>query len=101
MRNLVTQLWVVAVAINPDPSGLPGGEALQKVVNGLAALSLVALLGGVVVGGAWWGVSAATGNPMQSVGGKRMVAISLLGAVIVGAAAGLINFFSALGQGIS
>lgn len=85
---------VLAVDITPDSSGLPGGPQLQKVVNGLAYLSLIALVGGVVAGAVWWGIGSAGGNPVQAAGGKRMVAISLLGAVIVGGAAGLINFFN-------
>ena len=100
MHAVLTRVAVVAVDISPDPSGLPGGAALQKVVNGLAFLSLIALLGGVVVGAVIWGVGSASNNPTQGAGGKRMVAISLFGAVIVGAAAGLINFFNTLGQGI-
>lgn len=89
-----------AVDISPDSSGLPGGPQLQKVVNGLAYLSLIALVGGVVAGAVWWGVGSAGSNPVQAASGKRMVAISLLGAVIVGGAAGLINFFNTLGSGI-
>lgn len=100
MYAVLIRVAVLAVDISPDPSGLPGGAALQKVVNGLAFLSLIALLGGVVAGAVLWGVGAAGGNPMQGASGKRMVAISLLGAVIVGAAAGLINFFNTLGQSI-
>jgi hypothetical protein len=100
MYAVLTRVAVVAVDIAPDPAGLPGGAALQKVVNGLAFLSLIALLGGVVVGAVMWGVGSASNNPTQGASGKRMVAISLFGAVIVGAAAGLINFFNTLGQGI-
>ncbi len=70
------------------------------MVNGLAYLSLIALVGGVVAGAVWWGVGSASTNPGQAASGKRMVAISLMGAVIVGGAAGLINFFIALGSGI-
>lgn len=100
MHAVLTRVAVIAVDISPDPSGLPGGAALQKVVNGLAFLSLIALLGGVVFGAVMWGVGSAGNNPMQGASGKRMVAISLLGAVIVGAASGLINFFNTVGQGI-
>lgn len=89
-----------AVDVTPDSGGLPGGPQLQKVVNGLAYLSLIALVGGVVAGAVWWGVGAASTNPTQAASGKRMVAISLMGAVIVGGAAGLINFFNTLGSGI-
>lgn len=88
------------VEVSPDSEGLPGGPQLQKVVNGLAYLSLIALVGGVVAGAVWWGIGSAGNNPVQAASGKRMVAISLLGAVIVGGAAGLINFFNTLGEGI-
>lgn len=91
---------VAQVDITPDANGLPGGAQLQQVVNGLAFLALILLLGGVVAGAVWWGVGGSTNNPMQSANGKRMVGICLLGAVVVGGAAGLVNFFNTLGGGI-
>jgi hypothetical protein len=104
MDAVLARLGVLAsltqVDINPDANGLPGGVQLQRVVNGLAFLSLIALLGGVVAGAVLWGVGSSSNNPVQGASGKRMVGISLLGAVVVGGAAGLVNFFNTLGQGI-
>lgn len=91
---------VAQVDVTPDPNGLPGGAQLQSVVNGLAFLALLLLLGGVVAGAVQWGVGGSSNNPMQAASGKRMVAICLLGAVIVGGAASLVNFFNTLGGGI-
>lgn len=99
----LTSAWrplVAQVDITPDANGLPGGAQLQQVVNGLAFLALLLLLGGVVAGAVRWGVGGSSNNPVQAASGKQMVAICLLGAVIVGGAAGLVNFFNTLGGGI-
>jgi len=88
------------VSVNPDAGALPGGRQLQQMVNGFAAFALVVLVGAVIGGAVWWASGSSTGNYNAINGGKRMVLISALGAVIVGGAAALINFFTAMGRQI-
>ena len=88
------------VNVQPDPSALPGGAQLQQIVNGVAAFSLVVLVGAVIAGAVLWAYGSATSTYNNINGGKRMVLISALGAIIVGGAAALINFFTAMGRQI-
>lgn len=85
------------VSVKPDPRALPGGAQLQQIVNGVAAFSLVVLVGAVIAGAVLWAYGSATSTYNNINGGKRMVLISALGAIIVGGAAALINFFTAMG----
>ncbi len=86
--------------ITPDPGGLPGGAALQRMVGGLAWYAILACLAGVIVGGAMWGISASGNNPYGVMTGKKAVIMSLLGAMVVAAASTLVRFFVNAGSGI-
>lgn len=85
------------VQVRPDARALPGGAQLQQIVNGVAAFSLVVLVGAVIGGAVLWAYGAASSSYNNISNGKRMVLISALGAIIVGGAAALINFFTAMG----
>lgn len=88
---------VVALSAVPDPAGLPGGAALQKMLNGLVFLGLIACVGAVVVGGATWFLGAQAGNYNASLGGRRAVVGGIVGALVIGASAAVVNFFYAAG----
>ena len=85
------------VDVSPDIDALPGGRQLQQLVDGSAAFALVVLVGAIVGGAVLWAVGAAGTNYGQVGAGKRMVLLGMFGAVIVGGAAALVNFFTALG----
>lgn len=89
---------VMAVTTTPDPSGLPGGAALQKLLNGLVFVGLLACVAAVVVGGATWFVGSQSGNFTASMGGRRAVVAGIIGALVIGAAAAIVNFFFAAGS---
>ncbi len=88
---------VAQVEVSPDIEALPGGRQLQQLVDGTAAFALVVLVGAIVGGAVLWAVGAAGSNYGQVGAGKRMVLLGMFGAVIVGGAAALVNFFTALG----
>ena len=85
------------VSVSPDVTALPGGSQLQQMVNGTAAFALIVLVGAVVVGAVVWAFGSAQANYQQIGGGKRTVVLAVMGSVIVGGAAALVNFFTALG----
>lgn len=96
--DVPTPRWVWAqVSITPDPTALPGGAELQQIVNGIAAFALVVLVGAVIGGAVYWAAGSSSGSYQQINTGKRTVLIAVVGAVIVGGAAALVNFFNALG----
>ena len=88
------------VSTRPDPSGLPGGTALQHLLNGLVFVGLLSCVAAVVVGGATWFVGAQAGNFTASIGGRRAVLAGMVGALVIGAAAAIVNFFFSAGSAV-
>lgn len=88
---------MVQVSVSPDAGAIPGGAQLQRLINGITWFGLLILVGAGVVGAVWWAAGQAQGNPHAVSAGKRMVMVSLFGAMVTGAAAALVNFFHGLG----
>jgi hypothetical protein len=86
------------VSWTPDFSALPGAGPFQHVINGVGAFALFLSLAGVIIGGAMWGIGSLSSNYHQAAVGKRATLYSIVGAVIVGAAAALVNWAFNLGQ---
>ncbi|MDQ3461900.1 MAG: DUF6112 family protein [Actinomycetota bacterium] len=97
VTDLRERLILAQVSVTPDSGALPGGAQLQQIVNGIAAFALIVLVGATIGGAVWWAGSQAGGNYNGISAGKRMVLIAALGSIIVGGAAALINFFTAMG----
>jgi MFS family permease len=88
------------VTLNEDPTQLPGGTALQGLVNGLGGWALIVALVGLLIGAGAWALGAHSQNYQQSYTGRKAVLISGLAALLIGAAPALINFFFHTGLGI-
>jgi hypothetical protein len=86
-----------AVSAHPNPSGLPGSNVLQQLVNGAEAWALAIALLGAFVGAALWAVASHTHNHHYAGRGRMAALISGAAALVVGAAPGLVNFFEHLG----
>ena len=78
----------------------PGTPALEKLINGLAALALLACVAGVLIGAAQWALGSKSNNYSHSSDGKSKVLYGLLGAFVIGAGAALINFFYNSGSAV-
>ena len=85
------------IPVTPDPTGLPGSNALLSLVNGLAFWGLLAALAGLVVSAAVWALSSHSGNYQQAATGRRGTLVSAAAAFLVGAAPAIIAFFQNLG----
>ena len=98
----MTQLLSAAATVNlrPDPSGLPGGSVLQDLTNGIAGFALILCLMGLVIGAAMWGLGSNSSNFQQTLVGKRACGVCALAALLIGAAAAIINFFYGAGQSV-
>lgn len=88
------------VSLNPDPNKLPFTGTLHDLVNGLAAVGLLLCLGGAVLSASKWALGAASNNISWVDQGKTGVIVSSLAALLIGAAAILINFFFTVGSGL-
>lgn len=90
-------MQVLAVSAHPNPSGLPGSNVLQQLVNGAEAWALVIALLGAFVGAALWAVASHSHNHHYAARGRMAALVSGAAALVVGAAPGLVNFFEHLG----
>src|SRR5437763_16083513 len=98
--SLFTNLVVAASGIGgqPNPNGLPGGAALEKLISGVAFWALLAALVGLLISAAVWALSAHSGNYQHSALGRRGTLVSAAAAFLVGAAPAIIAFFEDLGR---
>jgi hypothetical protein len=93
-----TSLAVREVRVSPNPSGLPGSNVLQGLVNGLAFWMLLAALAGVLIGAGVWAISAHSNNHHWSARGRSGALVSACAALLIGSAAAIINFFADVGS---
>jgi Family of unknown function (DUF6112) len=98
--SLLTNLVLAATGVGgqPDPTGLPGSSALEKLISGLAFWALLASLGGLLISAAVWALSAHSGNYHHATVGRRGTIISAVAAFLVGAAPAIVAFFEDLGK---
>jgi Family of unknown function (DUF6112) len=82
----------------PDPNGLPGTQALQSLISGVAFWALLAALAGLLVSAAVWALASHSGNYHHASMGRRGTLISALAAFLVGAAPAIVAFFENLGR---
>jgi hypothetical protein len=88
---------ILAVTAHPNPTGLPGSNVLQQLVNGAEAWALAIALLGAFVGAALWAVASHSHNHHYAARGRMAALVSAAAALLVGAAPGLVNFFQHLG----
>ena len=102
MQVLFTTL-LAATPLGGDPNsdGLPGSQALQQLVGGLAFWGLLAALAGLIISAAVWALSAHGGNYHHAGMGKRGTLISAGAALLIGAAPAIVAFFEDLGNTVS
>jgi hypothetical protein len=85
------------VSATPDPTGLPGSNVLQQIVNGTDAWALTISLLGAFIGAALWAVASHTHSHQYAARGRMAALVSAASALVIGAAPGLVNFFEHLG----
>lgn len=85
------------VSATPDPTGLPGSNVLQQLVNGAEAWALAVALLGAFVGAAMWALASHAHNPHYAARGRLAAVISAASALVIGSGPGLVNFFHHLG----
>src|SRR3954469_3980282 len=86
---------------NPNPAGLPGSTALERLVGGLAFWGLLAALAGLIISAAVWALSSHAGNYHHAGLGKRGTLVSAGAALLIGAAPAIVAFFEDLGNTVS
>jgi hypothetical protein len=93
-----TLLAATRLGGDPNAGGLPGSEALQSLIGGIAFWALLAALAGLIISAAVWALSSHAGNYHHAGVGKRGTLISAGAALLIGAAPAVIAFFEDLGN---
>lgn len=81
------------VSARPDGSGLPGFTEAGALVNGILAFAALGTLAAFIVGGVLMAFGGLTSNYRASGHGKSALLAAVIGALFVGAAVPIINFF--------
>lgn len=93
-------LLAAQLTLTPNSASLPGGAAIQSLINGVAWWALIACLLGLVVGAATWALGAHANNYQHASSGRKAVLVSGGAAILIGAAPTLLNFLFGVGQSV-
>lgn len=80
-----------------DRAGLPGSNAVQSLINGGIWLAAMVCLAGMVGAGIGLAIGKHTNNSRMGYESKSYLGAAAAGAVVVGGAVALVNFFLRLG----
>jgi len=83
--------------VSPASGGLPGLSVLTTVVNSIDLFGVVAIVGALCVSGVVWAWGHHSGSHGAESKGKQGALVSAGCAILLGAANGIVSFFSALG----
>ncbi|MEE1838039.1 DUF6112 family protein [Streptomyces sp. SP17KL33] len=84
--------------ISPKGGGLPGLTVLKNVVNSINLFGIVAVVGALAVSLGVWAWGHHTGGHQAEANGKKGAVVAAGAALGLGAANGIVTFFSALGS---
>lgn len=83
--------------VTPSEGGLPGLAVLKKVVGSLNLFGIIAVVGALAVSGVVWAWGHHSGGHQSEANGKKGVQVAAGAALLLGAANGIVAFFSSLG----
>ncbi|MFI7174691.1 MULTISPECIES: DUF6112 family protein [Streptomyces] len=83
--------------ITPKGGGLPGLDVLRNVVSSINMFGIIAVVGALAVSLGVWAWGHHTGGHQAEANGKKGAVVSAGAALGLGAANGIVAFFSALG----
>jgi hypothetical protein len=98
--QLPPRVALADININPNSDGLPGIDALQKIVGAVMTVGLILSVLALIVAAVVWGFGSHSANPHLATRGKTGVLVACGAAIITGGAVAFINFFWNVGQGI-
>ncbi|NMW82259.1 hypothetical protein HHJ73_10970 [Mobiluncus mulieris] len=86
--------------VSPNMSGIPGLTQLKNLVGGVMAAVIILLVLAAIASAVVWAIGSISGRAGMGSGGKTGVLISIVAAIVVGAASFLIKWASGIGQQI-
>ncbi|MFE0187993.1 DUF6112 family protein [Streptomyces sp. NPDC058989] len=84
--------------VTPSSGGLPGLSVLKNVVNSINLFGIIAVVGALAVSLGVWAWGHHTGGHQAESNGKKGAVVAAGAALGLGAANGIVAFFSALGS---
>lgn len=85
-------LYVLAqVNVTPDPSGMPGADLIQKLLNWAQMVALWGSLAALLAGAAMYGLAREGGSYSGASRGKAVAIGGAVGAVLAGLAPAAVN----------
>lgn len=83
--------------ISPNEGGLPGLSVLKQVIGSINLFGIIAVVGALAVSAGVWAWGHHSGGHQAEANGKKGVLVSAGAALLLGAANGIVSFFSTLG----
>jgi hypothetical protein len=83
--------------VTPAEGGLPGLSVLRTVINSLNLFAIIAVVGALAVSALIWAWGHHSGGHQAEASGKKGTVVAAACALLLGAANGIVAFFSALG----
>ena len=96
---LALAMVVAQVTMTPDAGGMPGGALAQKLLNWGGQIALWGSLGSILVGAAVYGLSREAGNYGAASKGRTLALGGVVGAILTGLAATLVNLLFGAASG--
>ncbi|MCX4659181.1 DUF6112 family protein [Streptomyces uncialis] len=87
--------------ITPKGGGLPGLDVLRNVVSSINMFGIIAVVGALAVSLGVWAWGHHSGGHQAEANGKKGALVSAGAALGLGAANGIVAFFSALGTQVN
>ena len=84
--------------VTPKEGGLPGLSVLKEVISSINLFGIIAVVGALAVSAVVWAWGHHSGGHQAEANGKKGVLVSAGAALLLGAANGVVAFFSALGS---
>jgi hypothetical protein len=84
--------------VSPKEGGLPGLSVLKTVVSSINLFGIIAVVGALAVSLGVWAWGHHTGGHQAEANGKKGAVVAAGAALGLGAANGIVAFFSALGS---
>ncbi|MGW7516404.1 DUF6112 family protein [Streptomyces sp. NPDC054796] len=83
--------------VSPKGGGLPGLDVLKKVISSINLFGIIATVGALALSAVIWAWGHHSGGHQAEQNGKKGTTIAAGVALLLGAANGIVAFFSAMG----
>ncbi|MFI1432585.1 DUF6112 family protein [Streptomyces lydicus] len=83
--------------VTPKGGGLPGINVLKNVIGSINLFGIIAAVGALVISAVVWAWGHHSGGHQAEANGKKGTVVAARCALLLGAANGIVAFFSAMG----